>query len=287
MTRLPTVFISHGAPTFAVEPGVAGALLGRLGQALPRPRAVLVLSPHWMTRGLAIQSSAAPATVHDFGGFPEPLYRLRYPAPGAPDVAADVRAALARHGIDARLDAAQGFDHGTWVPLLHLLPAADVPVLQLSLPAGATAEDVHALGAAVAPLRDTGVLVVGSGSITHNLRDAFGRSTDVPPPGYAQAFVDWTVDALRDGRVDDLLAWSSRAPHAARAHPTDEHLLPLFFAIGAAGNAVRDLLRLEGGLHSAVPGGEPVVGMDSFVFGADAALRAAFEAVAVPMAVAS
>jgi 4,5-DOPA dioxygenase extradiol len=264
MDRMPTLFVSHGAPTFALEPGRAGAHLAALGRRLPRPAAIVVLSPHWMTRGIAVQSGARPATVHDFGGFPEPLYRLRYPAPGAPALAAQVQALLASRGLAARLDPEQGYDHGAWVPLLHLFPDADVPVVQVSLPAGADARAVHSLGTALATLRDAGVLLIGSGSITHNLRDVFGRNgADRPPPGYARAFMDWTAAALRDGREADLLDWAVRAPHAQRAHPTDEHLLPLHFALGAAGPGARAREVLDG----EVIGG--VLGMDSYVLDGD------------------
>ena len=169
MTRTPVLFISHGAPTFALEPGRLGPLLQATGRALPHPRAVLVVSPHWMTRGLRVSTNAAPATVHDFGGFDPALRQIQYPAPGAPDVAARAIELLRAAGWDAQPDAAQGLDHGVWVPVRYLFPQADVPVFQVSLPAGVGPAQALALGRALQPLRDEGVLIVGSGSLTHNL----------------------------------------------------------------------------------------------------------------------
>lgn len=263
---LPTLFISHGAPTFALEPGRLGPQLAALGRDLPRPRAVLVMSPHWMTRELAVQSGAQPRTVHDFGGFPEALYRLDYPAPGAPEVANEALALLAGQGITARADPLAGRDHGAWVPLRHLYPAAEVPVLQLSLPVGADPAQVLALGRALAPLAAQGVLMIGSGSLTHNLGDpALGR---VGVPAYVGAFAEWVWQALARGDQTALLDYRARAPHAVRAHPQDDHFLPLFFALGAAGAQAGRVRRLAGGVDHGV------IAMDSFVLGEPSAISA-------------
>ena len=263
--KLPTLFISHGAPTFALEPGRLGPLLGRLGRTLPRPRAIVVLSPHWMSRRLEVSSSPRPETVHDFGGFPRELYALQYPAPGAPGVAAEVIAQLARHGLTAVANDHNGLDHGAWVPLLHMYPDADIPVIQLSQPASPSPLALLELGQALAPLREQGILIVASGSITHNLYEF--RMADKGEP-YAQAFVDWVWQRIEDGELGELLDYRSKAPSAVRAHPTDEHFLPLYFAIGAAGEDWRAATRLDGGVTYGV------LSMDSFVFGARLALDA-------------
>ena len=248
--KLPALFVSHGAPTFALAPGQLGPRLKALGQALPRPRAVLVVSPHWMTRGLEVTASPAPETIHDFGGFARELYSLRYPAPGAPEVAAEIVEHLARHGLHAVANPRRGLDHGAWVPLMHLYPQADVPVLQLSQPPVPSPLVLLQLGEALSGLREQGVLVVGSGSLTHNLYD-IGLG---PAAGdYARAFADWVWARIAEGDLGALLDY--------RAHPSDEHLLPLFVALGAAGADWRAARRLEGGIDC------HVLSMDSFAFG--------------------
>lgn len=259
---LPTLFISHGAPTFALEPGLLGPQLAALGRGLPRPRAVLVMSPHWMTRGVAVLANARPSTMHDFGGFPQSLHALEYDAPGAPDVALEVTAMLGRHGMEATSEPLRGRDHGAWVPLLHLYPAADIPAIQVSQPAIPSPLALLELGQALAPLRERGVLVVASGSLTHNLDDVRGDAAERAEPAYARSFADWMWSRIEEGDLGALLDYRKRAPYAARAHPTDEHLLPLFFAIGAAGADWALTRRLVGGLTYGV------LAMDSFVFGA-------------------
>jgi len=188
--RMPTLFVSHGAPTFALEPGRAGQLLRELGRRLPRPAGVVVVSPHWMTPTTRVMHAVAPHTLHDFNGFGPALETLRYPAAGSPALATRAEALLAASGITSTPDATRGFDHGAWVPLLHLYPEADVPVIQLSLPAMTTTADAWHLGTALAPLRDEGVLIVGSGSLTHNLYEVFGGTT--VDGRYAAEFVAWT-----------------------------------------------------------------------------------------------
>lgn len=169
MTTLPALFVSHGAPTLAIEPGLAGAQLRALGSLLDRPRAIVVVSPHWMTRGVAVTASERPETIHDFGGFPRALYDLQYPAPGSPALALRIQRRLSSAGVEARLDAQRGLDHGAWVPLLHLYPEADIPTLQVSMPYDADEAGALRLGRALAPLSSEGVLIIGSGSLTHNL----------------------------------------------------------------------------------------------------------------------
>lgn len=259
MLNFPSLFISHGSPMFALQPGRLGPQLARLGAGLPRPRAVLVLSPHWMTRGIEVQAGATPATLHDFGGFAPALYNLAYPAPGAPELVDEVQALLTTGGFLSQTTTAGGFDHGVWVPLLHLFPEADIPVLQLSQPATRDPLQLFALGEALSSLREAGVLIVGSGSLTHNLHE-FRSGTD--EDNYANEFSNWIWQRLAAGELDLLFDYRAQAPHAARAHPTNEHLLPLFFALGAAGADRSRITRLEGGVSHGV------ISMDSFVFGA-------------------
>ena len=259
MKRTPVLFISHGAPTFALEPGRLGPLLAAVGRTLPRPKAVLVVSPHWMTRGVRVATTARPATVHDFGGFPRALFEIQYPAPGAPALAQRAIEVLRAAGFPAEADAHQGLDHGAWVPVRFVYPDADVPVFQVSLPAGLAPGQAYAFGRALQPLRDEGVLVVGSGSMTHNLYE-FRMHGDGKAAEYAVEFAAWVrqaVEARDDARLQQALAI---APHARRAHPTPEHFLPLLVAAGAAGagDAVRTL---EGGITYGV------LSMDSFLFG--------------------
>lgn len=258
MATFPTLFVSHGAPTFALHPGEAGGMLQRLGEAFGRPRAVVVVSPHWSTRGVMVGASARPRTIHDFGGFPDALYRLSYPAPGDPGVAQEVRSALHAAGCDAQLIPEQGLDHGVWVPMRYLYPQADVPTVPLSLPIATGEAELVRMGRALSHLRQRGILVVGSGSLTHNLYEFRG------PPGeatarYAIEFVDWFRDTITSGHAEGMLDWRSRAPHAARAHPTDEHLMPLFVAWGAAGAPARGL-HLDGGFAHGV------LSMSGFLF---------------------
>jgi 4,5-DOPA dioxygenase extradiol len=261
MSRSPVLFVSHGSPMFAVEPGRLGPLLERVGRRFASSRAVLVVSPHWRSSGFAVTAAPAPATIHDFGGFPDALYRLAYDAPGAPDIADAVVAYLGATGIEARADPHQGRDHGAWVPMRYLLGEATKPVLQLSMPHDLDAASAYALGRALGPLRDAGIALVGSGSLTHNLYE-FRRAPD--DADYAQAFADWARDAVlaRDDAM--LVDYLARAPHAARAHPTDEHYLPLLVAAGAA--RPDDVpTHLEGGMTHGV------LSMDSYLWDATAA----------------
>lgn len=257
MSRAPSLFISHGSPMFALEPGILGPNLRQIGRGLTGLAAIVVVSPHWQTSGVRVGASAAPATIHDFGGFPAPLYALRYTPQGAPGLATDVVRLLVDAGFHATLDAGRGLDHGAWVPLRYLKPDADVPVLQVSLPRDLDAAGALRLGKALAPLRDRGVLIVGSGSLTHNL---FEFRTHIQDPAYAQTFADWVADAVARGDEDGLVHYRERAPYAARAHPTEEHYLPLLVAVGAGG---ADESR------SLIPGGmtHGVLSMDSFAIG--------------------
>jgi len=285
--ELPSLFISHGSPMIALEPGPAGAFLQRLGPAIDarfgRPRAVLAISAHTTARRPVLLAAAQHTTVHDFGGFPDALYMLRYDAPGEPALAARAAELLGAAGIDAPRLEAGGLDHGIWTVLRHLYPNADVPVLPLALVPGMPPAQLFALGEALSILRSEGVLVLGSGSITHNLRlvfanrppEATGRhgadtaySDEMPE---SRSFRNWMAEraAARDWQA--LFDYRRRAPHAALMHPTDEHLLPWYPAAGAGGNAAIPV-RLYDGVTLGC------LGMDNYAFGGTAgALRDAVQ----------
>jgi 4,5-DOPA dioxygenase extradiol len=233
----PAIFVSHGAPTLAVEPGRAGDFLTALGRDLDRrfgrPSAVLVVSAHWETVSAAVSVAARPGTLHDFGGFPEELFRIRYAAPGAVTEARQAAALLEEAGIAVELDARRGLDHGAWVPLRLMYPEADVPLSQISLQTELGPAHQVRVGEALRPLRGRGVLVLGSGQLTHNLRDLFSRRPGDPEPPYACEFLEWLRARAEAADVEALLDYRRRAPHAARNHPTEEHLLPFFTVLGA------------------------------------------------------
>lgn len=238
MKSLPVFFISHGSPMQALEQGGASAVWARMAASLPVPRAVLMVSAHWESKLPLLGGNAQPESIHDFGGFPDDLYSLRYPAPGAPDVAQEAQALLRAAGFTAGIDAYRGLDHGAWIPLLKMYPQANVPVLQLSLQPALGAAHHFALGQALAGLREERVLIVGSGHMTHNLRDAFAgmrAEAEMPVAAYAREFRDWIAARMHPGGLAELLEWESMAPQARRAHPTPEHFMPLFVALGAAG----------------------------------------------------
>jgi 4,5-DOPA dioxygenase extradiol len=231
--QLPTLFISHGAPPLALKPGAIGDFWRDLGESLPRPDSVLAISAHWFTDLPLVASTDKPETIHDFYGFPEEFYRIRYPAPGAPALAKHVLDLLKSAGIPASADPRYGLDHGAWVPLKSLYPKADVKVAQLSVQPARDARWHYRIGQALAALREEGVLILATGGATHNLREIDPRGG--PPPEWATQFDDWLGEALETGRLEDLLDWERKAPNARRAHPSPEHFLPLFVALGAAG----------------------------------------------------
>lgn len=259
MARLPSVFVSHGAPSFALEPGLAGPALTQLGRGLARPAAVLVVSPHWTTPTPRVGTAERPETIHDFGGFDPQLYKLAYPARGEPALASRALAALRAAGWQADADDRRGLDHGAWVPLRHLYPRADIPVFQVSLPARLDAQGAWALGRALAPLADEGVLVLGSGSLTHNLAEF--RGTHGPGAPYVAAFAAWVRAAIEQGDTARLRRTLDDAPEARRAHPTPEHFWPLLVAAGAAGD-ILPARSIDGGIAYGM------LSMDGFVFGA-------------------
>lgn len=264
MTHLPSLFISHGAPSFALEPGIAGPRLTALGHALERPAAVLVVSPHWMTSQPRGTTTARPQTIHDFGGFDPALYRIEYPAAGHPVLAARTVEVLGAAGYPAEAEPRRGLDHGAWVPLLHLYPRADVPVFQVSMPWRLDARSAFEFGRALAPLSAEGVLIVGSGSLTHNLYEfSIGGAT----AAYAAEFAAWIREAVSSSDWDRVQRALDIAPHARRAHPTPEHYWPLLIAAGAAAD-LQQATVLEGGIVHGV------LAMDSFLLGQRVPLNA-------------
>jgi 4,5-DOPA dioxygenase extradiol len=254
---LPSVFISHGSPMHALEPGAAGEAWKALAQRLPRPRAILIASAHWETNLPMLTGSDKPQTVHDFYNFPEPLYRLRYPAPGAPELAKRAQALLKEAGFTAGIDGCRGLDHGAWSPLLYMYPDADVPVVQISIQPPLGPRHHVEVGRSLKKLSEDNVLIIGSGHMTHNLRD-WSRGAG-QPAAYAREFQAWVFEKLKEKDVESLIDYRTRSPHGVRAHPTDEHFLPLFFALGAASEKARPER-----VYDAIDSG--VLAMDAYVF---------------------
>jgi 4,5-DOPA dioxygenase extradiol len=257
---LPALFISHGSPMLALEPSPARDFLAGLGVTLPRPRAILVASAHWETAHPQVNAVAVNETIHDFYGFPPALFAMRYPAPGDPALAQHVADLLRAAGFETSLDPKRGLDHGAWVPLALMYPAHDIPVLQLSIQTPLGPQHHLLLGRALDALRRNDVLVIGSGSFTHNLGRLRRVEPGAAPTADVVAFADWMHAALHDNRIDDLLAYRSKAPYAAMQHPTDEHLLPLFVALGAAGDKAAATR-----LHASTTYG--ALRMDAYAFG--------------------
>lgn len=264
----PAIFVSHGAPTLPLDDVAARHALAGLGPridaAFGRPRAILVASAHWETASPEVSAPEVNDTIHDFSGFPRALYEMRYPAPGAPALAGRTADLLHAAGLPAAIDGERGLDHGAWVPLLLMYPDADIPVAQVSVQTHLGPAHHLRLGQALAPLRAEGVLVLGSGAYTHNLMELRGlRQQGVTEePGWVRGFADWATGALLEGRAEDLLAYRRLSPDGARNHPTEEHLLPLFVAMGAGGGGAARHLHAST-THAALR-------MDIFGFGAEA-----------------
>lgn len=240
MATLPTLFISHGSPMLAIQDSPARQFLQQLGKSLPRPSAIVVASAHWeLADGTGVTCAKQPKTIHDFGGFPDALFAIDYPAPGAPALAEQVAKLLEISGLSVRRDPDRGLDHGAWVPLQLMYPQADIPVVQVALPRGASPLAHERLGNALSALRDQPILVIGSGSLTHNLHEFRGQPIDTPAPEWVTDFAAWMHNTLQDNQLAALRDYRQHAPHAVRNHPTEEHLLPLFVALGAAGAGAR------------------------------------------------
>ena len=249
--RVPVGFTAHGSPMNALGGTPFADALERWAPALlAGARALLVASAHWETRGVALTGAAAPDTIHDFGGFPEPLYRLRYPAPGDPGLAVEAAELLAGAGVEARVDPERGIDHGAWSPLRFLRPGADLPVVQLSLDRTRSLAELVEVGRALHPLRERGVLVLGSGNVVHNLRTADFADRDAPVEGWAHDFDAWVKARLLDWDLTMLAA--EDGPSGRIAHPTREHYAPLLVAAGAAGPGSHVSFPWEGFEHGTI-----------------------------------
>lgn len=237
MNRQPVLFVSHGAPTAALDRGPYAASLRRFGETLTgaaRPAAIAVVSAHWQVRGpIGVTGAARPETIHDYSGFPEPLSRLRYDVAGDPRLAARIAAQLSGAGVPAVVSPSRGLDHGAWVPLLLALPEASIPVVQVALPA-LPPEALLGLGEALRPLRDEGVLLVASGGLVHNLGAVDFANPDGPPAAWAARFDRWAWERAELQEREPLARWRLLAPHPAQAHPHSDHFDPLLVAVGAA-----------------------------------------------------
>ena len=231
--KIPSLFVSHGAPTIALDPSDAHHFLTKMPDAVPTPTSILVVSAHWETDVPHVSDAKNPETIYDFRGFPDTLYQMAYPAPGAPDLAARSAELLTAANMGPVKSEPRGLDHGAWVPLMLGYPDADIPVTQLSINPNETPAYHFNMGEALRPLRDEGVLILASGNLTHNLSEFRGQPIDAEPPEWVRAFDAWASWAIAEGRIDDLLNYRTLAPEAVRNHPTDEHLLPLFVALGA------------------------------------------------------
>ena len=261
MTQIqPSLFVPHGAPTFALNPGAAGAALVNMAGALPLPRAIVIVSAHWDTAVPTVGFAERPETIHDFWGFPDELYDIRYPATGCREASEEVVAALKAAGLPVATDAGRGLDHGAWVPLRLMFPDADVPVIPLSIQSRGGPQAAYQLGQALAPLAASGFLVIASGNVTHNLRDyQMAARSGGQTPTYVRHFTDWLADKLHTGEIDNLLDYRRQAPGAAQAHPSDEHLLPLYVALGAGGKNA-EARRFHAGIDNFV------IAMDAYSF---------------------
>lgn len=252
------IFVSHGSPTLLFDDVPARDFLVSLGKSLPRPRAILVVSAHWETSSPVVNAVATNETIHDFGGFPQILFEQRYAAPGHPALAERIAGLIKAAGLPASIDIARGLDHGAWVPLKLMYPDNDIPVLQLSVQTHLGPAHHVRLGQALRPLIEEGVLILGSGSFTHDLRSVAWRGPN-EAPDWVTAFADWVTVALAEQRIDDLLDYRRLAPQAARNQPTEEHFLPLFVTLGAGGLSATPL-------HQSVT--FSVLRMDAFAFAA-------------------
>jgi 4,5-DOPA dioxygenase extradiol len=255
---MPALFLSHGAPTLAVQETNETRAWAKLALELPRPREILVISAHWDTDEPVASTAPELETIHDFYGFPRELYQQFYKAPGAPALGERAAKLLGAANIPCAVDRERGLDHGAWVPLKWMYPAADIPVTQLSVQSLRGPRHQYAVGQALAPLRDEGVLILASGGIVHNLREIDWRGNNVMP--WARDFNDWMAARFASGNLEELLDYRNLAPTAQRSHPTDEHLEPLFVALGAAGFPAR---RLELGITMGS------LGMDGYVLGSE------------------
>ncbi len=231
LQTLPGLFISHGSPMLALDPEQVGPALQRLGHNLPRPHAIVVMSAHWESNALEVNTGVRPETWHDFRGFPKVLYEIRYPAPGDPELAEEILKLLADAQLPAHANSTRRRDHGVWMPLLHMYPEADIPVIEISLPMNMNADQIYEIGLALAPLREKQILLIGSGSITHNLQELSWNEQNHRIPEWASSFRNYVVSKLSHSDFDAILEWDT-IPFLYNNHPTLEHFAPIFFAMG-------------------------------------------------------
>jgi 4,5-DOPA dioxygenase extradiol len=255
---LPALFISHGSPRLIIDDSPSRDFLKSYGRKFGKPRAIVIATAHFGTSRPAVSGDERPGMIYDFGGLPE-LRSLVYPAPGDPVVAMKIAGLLQAAGFAPAVVKGYGYDHGTWVPLMLLYPDADIPVVQVSVQPHLGSAHHVAIGKALASLRDENILVIGSGSMTHNLHEFYapGRKGDDPALPWVAAFNDWVHDRLEDGDLDELMHYRARAPYAAENHPTEEHIMPLFIAAGAGGGKARRV-------HASYRSG--VISMDTYEF---------------------
>ena len=254
---LPALFVSHGAPNVILYDSPTRRFLAGLAGQLGRPRAIVATSAHWEARTPTVNATLQPETIHDFFGFEPPLYEMRYPAPGAPELAREVARRIASAGMRVVEDDARGLDHGVWAPLKLMYPQADIPVTQISVQSHESSQHHFLIGQALRDLREDNVLILGSGNATHNLREMMSDGAE--PPAWVTAFAIWLRQKITDGDTGELLDYRNSAPFAARNHPTEEHFLPLFAALGAGTPGVAGRM-----IHSGTTFG--VLAMDAFAF---------------------
>ena len=261
-TTFPTLFVSHGSPMWAVEPGPIAPALHQLVSPWPKPRAIVVISAHWMRRTPQLSTAQPPETVYDFYGFPSVLYTLQYPAKGPDDETVQLIMDCVQPTILHSLanNPQRGLDHGAWVPLRHMYPDADVPVAEISMYPSMLPAEQYQFGQALNQLRHQGILVIGSGSLTHNLHEM--QPDGAPVPAYVQEFRSWVSEHLAQGDLESMLHYRELSPAGARAHPTPDHLMPLFVAMGAGSDALSEVKYIEGQTTNGV------INMDAYMFGA-------------------
>lgn len=254
---LPALFVSHGAPNTLLHDGPVRRFFRSLGEQFERPRAIIAVSAHWEARTPTVNASALPKTIHDFFGFEPPLYEMSYAAPGAPELASRIERMLSGTGMRVALDTARGLDHGVWTPLMMMYPEADIPVTQVSVQPFESTQHHFLIGQALRELRNEGVLILASGNATHNLREM--QPQDAEPPVWVTAFAGWLRKTVAAADTGELLDYRAMAPFATKNHPTEEHFLPLFAAIGAGTPGVPGRLLHESFSHG-------VLAMDSYAF---------------------
>jgi len=259
--RLPSLLVPHGAPTFTLAPGAAGLALREQVESIDDLRAVVIVSAHWEATVPTVGAATKLETIYDFWGFPDSLYGITYPATGCSEAAKEVVEAIQQNGLSAKLDYKRGLDHGAWIPLRLMFPNADIPIVPLSLTHGMGADKAYRLGLSLNALTQHGFLIIGSGNITHNLSDyrhAYQNQTFTPPK-YIEQFSDWIAHKSSPINIPDLLNYRTQAPNALRAHPSEEHLMPFYVAMGAAGESPL-ITRFYKGIN------DYVIAMDAYRF---------------------